>query len=570
MRRHRHLATLALLALIPIIPYALLGYAGQDLPFHLSSWLDLRDGWLTGRLAPGWSAAANFGLGDPHLTLYPPVSMYLGGLLALVLPLGVAPAAFVWLCVFLSGLAMYSVGGEFLPERDRLPAAALYILSPYLLATALVRFAAAELLVTAWLPFVVLFLHRTLWPRALEAAPLRSRARPTVLLALLLALTWITDIPAAIVLAYGLFTAALACACLQRSARPLLHLALANALALALAAFYLAPALTERNWISASALTRANPGLLLLFMPQSGLPSIVRNSPLVFACWLFLCVQAFILITFATRQGAWVPHVSLLRRGAPTTSLAPPQARMATLATLALAAVLFELPLAYPLWRYLPELPFVQFPFRFLALLGVVLPLLLFMPRLDESPLTFPRPGRRRACVAVASLSLIALLGYLSMTGLADRRIPPLAAFAAAGATAPEYLPAGATRPNAPLHLEPAEPVPSASADSCTAYPAQISPNLRAFRIRAAAPCRLRIALFFYPYWRAFDETHHPLPITRDPNGLLLVDIPAGDHLIALAFHPESPVRTASEILSILALTLTAVLLLVRPFHRAG
>ncbi len=600
MRYPRHLATLALLAIIPLIPCALFGYAGQDLPFHLSSWLDLRDAWLTGRLTPGWSPAANLGLGDPHLTLYPPFSLYLGGLLTLLLPLRLAPAAFLYLCALVGGIAMHLAGRHLLRDRDRLPAAALCMLSPYLIATALVRFAAAELLVMAWLPLLLLCLHQTLWPTPpttptpdpsadhAEAPADPSPRRPILLLALLLALTWITDIPAAILLLYAFAAAALACAWLQRSFRPLLRLALAEALAAALAAFYLAPALAESHWVSASALTRTDPGLLLLFMPQSTLPPALRNNPLVFACWLFLCVQTLLLIHR-------VPHVSTLRRGPSAPNLTPAAARTATLTSLALAAILFQTPLAYPLWLYLPELRFVQFPFRFLALLGAVLPLLLFAPQPElappPDPKLLPRRSPRSACLALGALSLIALLGYLSMTGLTRRRIPPLATFAARGTTAPEYLPAGATPPTPPLHLQPTpnpkpvsppqdppqdrpqdqlqdqlqdQPAPPPS----NATPTQTSPNLRVLRTRNTSPCRLRLALFDYPFWRASDESLHPLSTARDPSGLLLIEVPAGDHLVSVAFHPASTTRTASAILSLLALTLTAALFFTRAPRR--
>jgi len=169
-------------------------------------------------------------------------------------------------------------------------------------------------------------------------------------------------------------------------------------------------------------------------------------------------------------------------------------------------------------------------------------------------------------------LSLIALLGYLSMTGLAHRRVPPLADFAARGTTAPEYLPAGANLPAQPPHLgplplAPVDPIASVAGptSACAAKPTQNSPNLRAFRTHASAPCRLRVPLFDYPYWRAFDESLHPLPTSRDSDGLLLLDVPAGDHLVAVSFRPASRVRTASALLSVLAATLSAVILLARP-----
>ena len=64
---------IALLALLPVIPYALVGYAGQDFAFHVSSWLEVRNAMLAGHYPLGWATMANLTLGDPHLVLYPPV-----------------------------------------------------------------------------------------------------------------------------------------------------------------------------------------------------------------------------------------------------------------------------------------------------------------------------------------------------------------------------------------------------------------------------------------------------------------------------------------------------------------
>ena len=330
----RRLMLIALLAMVPAIPYAALGYAGQDLPFHVCSWLDLRDGWLTGHLTPGWSAAANYGLGDPHLTFYPPVSYILGAALTLLLPLKLAPAAFVWIALVLSGSTMYAASKRFVADDDRLCAALLYMLGPYTVTTSLVRFAAAELLVQAWLPLIAMYFYDVAAIAKTQEAR-RSRSRSLLLLSLLLGLSWITNIPASIVLLYSLATAAILSALLKRSVRPALRLVVAEILAGALAAFHLAPVWRERPWIHPDTLLRIDPLQLLLFMPHY----TFNDSPLLVACWIFLCVEAALAVA------------CLRRRTLPLTA----EPAVPIWATLAAASFFLQSPLAIPLWQHAPD-----------------------------------------------------------------------------------------------------------------------------------------------------------------------------------------------------------------------
>jgi len=541
MTTPRRFALIAALALVPVVPYVLLGYTGQDLPFHVCSWLDLRDGWLAGHLGPGWSGAAKYGHGDPHLTLYPPVSYVLGALLTLVLPLRIAPAAFAWLALVLSGLAMHAASKPFVAERDRLPAAILYMLGPYTITTSLVRYAAAELLVQAWLPLIALYFYEAVWVSRTEASGhLLARRRAFVLLGLLLGLSWITNIPASIVLLYSLVTAAMLCALLQRSLNPLLRILLAEALAASLAAFYLLPAWAERNWVHPGTLLRIDPLQLLLFMPHSAFP----DAPLLVVCWIFLCVQAGLAI--ACLRGRTLPL-----------SAGPAAQLWAALAT---ASFLLQSPLAISLWQHAPELRFVQFPLRFLSVIGVALPLLLLSRGTR-------RPLRRPAYVLTVALSIMPFLGYLSEQAVAANRSPPLLQLLAAWRRvgAPEYLPAGTLMPVGPTGFPVLSSVdaqnPLAADPACKVEMEHQSANLRVFRTLSAGPCRVRVALYFYPYWRASDEQRHSLAISREPTGLLLIDVPPGAHCVSLAFRAASTTRTASGIVSLIALVLSAAFL---------
>jgi uncharacterized membrane protein YfhO len=69
------------------------------------------------------------------------------------------------------------------------------------------------------------------------------------------------------------------------------------------------------------------------------------------------------------------------------------------------------------------------------------------------------------------------------------------------------------------------------------------------------------VAQFFYPYWRATDEAGNVLQTSRDPYGLLLIQVPAGQHTIQLAFVAASTARSVSIAVSILTLLLILLIL---------
>lgn len=534
-------AILLALALIPVIPYAVLGYTGQDLPFHVCSWLDLRDGWVNGHLNPGWSAAANYGRGDPHLSFYPPVSYFFGACLALLLPLKLVPAAFAWAALALSGLSMYAASKPFVAQRDRLTAAILYMLGPYTITTSLVRFAAAELLVQAWLPLITLYFYQAIWTSTASAHGSHQRSRKALLLlSLLLGLSWITNIPASIVLLYSFAIAAALCGFLQRSVDPLFRVVFAELLATALAAFHLLPVWTERPWVHPDTLLRIDPLQLLLFMPHYNF----NDSPLLVVCWVFLCAQ-ILLAAICLRQR--------------TLSL-PADPAVAIWACLAATSFLLQSPLAIPLWKHAPELRFVQFPLRFLSVIGVALPLLL-LSRGTRTGL------RRSAYLLTALLSMTPFLAYLSEQAVASNRSPPLPELLASWQRkgAPEYLPAGTMMPPGPANFPVISSVdasnPLAADSTCQVNLMHQTSELRMFRTLSPHTCRIRLTLYFYPYWHASDESGQPLATLRESTGLLLVDVPGGQHTVSVAFHPESQIRTASMALSLVTLVLVAAAL---------
>ncbi|MGA2350618.1 MAG: hypothetical protein ABSF70_09325 [Terracidiphilus sp.] len=515
MKKIRVVLIFAAIALVPSLMFVLFGYTGHDFRAHQTSWMELRQAWLEGLFNPGWDGLANFKLGQPSFCFYPPLSQWLGAMLALVLPTVLVPAAFTWVALIVSGLTMFAASEVFVAEEDRLKAAVLYMLNPYLLLIATIRFAASELLAQAWIPLVVLFFYR--------AVSGKSR-RPVLWLGGALGLCWLTNIPLAIASAYALLAVAAIVAIKRRSLIPLLHFAAAECISILLAAFYMVPAYMEQKWISASGVLRSDFREFFIFA------SFSHQMRFKLICWLIACAE-IALILFASMR--WRQAGDRVRQ---------------TFVELGIVAFLFQIPLTIPLWEHLFKLWYVDFPFRFLALMGAALPMVL-LAKTSRRKILLP------AYVTMGLLVILVLLGY--SVGRPSASVTAFPGFREYSASIhdgypglPEYVPVGATQQIAPPALAPIAIAGDGPAGECATALLSAAAWDKSFSVDSEQPCNVRLAIFDYPYWHAVDERGDSLVISRNAEGLLLVAVPPGRHIVHLRFRVSSPLRTASWVIT--------------------
>jgi len=223
-----------------VLPWCFQGVpSGHDFEFHLNSWMEVLGQWKQGVFYPRWAAMANYGFGEPRFIFYPPASWTLGAALGAILPWRIVPGAYVWIVLTLSGCSMFLLARGWLGRRDAIFAAALYAANPYHLVIVYWRSAFAELLGATLLPLLVLWVLRSK-----EDGP-----RIVVPLGLIVAAAWLTNLPSAVMLNYSLVLLLIVAAVMRRSPRVLLYGAAAVALGVALAAFYLIPAIYEQKWV---------------------------------------------------------------------------------------------------------------------------------------------------------------------------------------------------------------------------------------------------------------------------------------------------------------------------------
>jgi hypothetical protein len=563
------LFALPIVSFIAVLPLLLHGCScGHDFDFHLQSWLDAAAHLRHGTLDPSWTSSAAWNAGEPRFLFYPPLSWMLGAVLTLALPVSATPLLFTWLALAGAGLAMYRLARAYASAPASLLAGALYLANPYMLFTAFERTAYGELLAAAWLPLLLL-------------AALQSK--PTIVgLAIPLALLWLSNAPAAVIGTYTLLGIALVRLALAlrsnqndnsqtptpRARYLLTRYAAGGALGLALPAFYLLPAAWERRNVQVAMAIIPNMRFQDNFLfghTGDGPHDHVLHTASLLAVGL-LAATLIVLLS------AWLAN----RR--PRTSPSP------TLPILALlsACIAFLLTsVSSPIWQHVPELAYLQFPWRLLFLLGAILALALALA-LRRLPLTFKSAaaGFVIALAIAAALSTWAISTFRQPCEAADLPTTHARLFLTHHGVAPtdEYTPTPAD--NDVLRWDdPAfwlSPDPAAFAPGTVPNPAativnyDVPPPLdqtvsgippHHLDLNLAQPETLIVNLRDYPSWQVTRNSivlsHH---LRRD-DGLLAIALPAGSSDIDIRWH-RSWDQTLGDAISLAALLALAALLL--------
>ena len=368
------LVLLLLAALVAVHPLLVHGNScGHDMGFHLLSWVDAAHQLRHGILYPHWTMPAAWNAGEPRFVFYPPLSWMLGASLVgaahiLHLPTSVAPMLYIWIALVAAGFAMHRLAQNFVSPRAALIAAALYLANPYMLFNAFERSAFAELLAAAWIPLLLLAVLR-------ERPTARGIAVP-------IALLWLTNAPAAVMGCYmfAVLAALRVLAALvssRREAPPTSALRLAAsylsgaAIGLALPAFYLLPAAYQRRFVQVDMAMIGNMRFqdnFLFDRTADAAHNIVNHTISALAVALVaLTVLVLSAIFLPTQRRTQQPGRLLQQKESPSSFMS------VSLAIVTLLITFLLVPLSTPLWNHVPELAFLQFPWRLLTILSAVL-----------------------------------------------------------------------------------------------------------------------------------------------------------------------------------------------------
>jgi hypothetical protein len=347
--------------------------SGHDVEFHLYSWLEVLAQWKQGILFPRWAAMAHFGYGEPRFIFYPPASWLMGGALSGLFPWAFVSPLYIWIALVLAGISMFLLVRRWLDRSDAIFAAVLYAVNPYHLVIVYWRSAFAELLAGSLVPVLLLCVLKLV----------DGERRATIFLCIVLAASWLTNAPAAVMIHYSMALLLVIFAWQRRSPKLLLLGAVAVVLAACLSAFYLFPAIYEQKWVNISEAVSAGsrPQDNFLFIHTADRDHDAFNH-------LISWVASLEIVVVFT--GAWA--AVRWRKSQP--------AIWSALLAWAAACSLLMFSITALLWRFLPKLEFMQFPWRWLLCLSMIFSLLVSIGL---------RQWRMRATVCLVAICVIAM-----------------------------------------------------------------------------------------------------------------------------------------------------------------
>lgn len=528
-------------AALVVAPFFFFGNAsGHDIQFHLSSWMDVAGQWHQGILYPRWAEWANWGFGEPRFVFYPPLSWTLGAALGLLLPWSATPGAYAWLTLVLGGMAMWRLAREWLPEPQAAAAAVFFAVNPYNLAMIYYRSDFAELLGVALFPLLI-------WA---AAHVLGGEWRRMPHLAAIFAAIWLANAPEGVIATYSLVLLLAVTALRQRAAGPLLRGAVGMAAGFGLAAFFILPAARERSWVQIAQVVGANlqPARNFLFTHSSDAEFQLFN-------WKISSVAVGMMLV----TGAAAAFAVLRRRTIGKIWW--------TLLGLGIACAFLMLPLSGALWRHLPELAFLQFPWRWLGPLAVTFA---FLTAVAIAGLERTRDRRIATALLLAAIGTSgALIGASTWWNSEDA--PLIAGEIRDGhgyEGVDEYQPLGDDRYDLQNATPDAEQLPDVPAtppieifDSASEKPVAMPATMQVrmeqwtsererFSVSTPEPVTLALRLLSYPAWQAQVDGAAAQTNAAPETAQMLLPLPAGNHHVEIRFTRTAD-RTAGGAISI-------------------
>jgi hypothetical protein len=504
---------------------------------------------------PRWAPDHAMGYGYPLWTFYSPLSYYVAEVFHL-LGAGFTAAikATYALAFLISGVVMYALAKRWWGQSAGLVAGLVYIYAPYRLVDIYVRSAFAEFVAFVWFPWVLL----AFWD-LVE----RGGARRLALAGLAYGLLVLTHSVTALIFSpflgfYILFLV------MRRSLNiPLLPLSaagsgggmgmergssiilpiLAVGLGLGLSTIFWLPLLWERNYIVQEQWVHGHYLYTLQFVyphqflsPFWGFGFAVAgpNDGMSLQLGALPVVLSLFAVTRAWRED--MAHRDLI----------------GFLAISTLLLIFLMTPAAGPLWQLVPLGGLVQFPWRMLALTALTTAILSGAAMAGEE--------KGRLSPLACALALIVVLASFPYTQPQFTPITPRDESVLAIVDFERAYPdmvgstAWAEQPRAsPLlaQYEAGAPLRKAIilSGEGAVEPLRHGGQSDEVLVRATTDVRLQFLTYWYPGWRATIDGQ-PVPIAREgPYGLITLDVPAGEHRVAIRFG-DTPARTLAAVVS--------------------
>jgi len=521
----------------------------------------LRDGaWY-----PRWAADMTFGYGYPVWLILAPLPFFVGEAFHLVGFDFVSAVKIVdGLAMICSALTMYLFASRVLGKNAGLVAAIAYIYIPYHLVDLYVRAAQAELVSFVFPPLVCWAFYELAMTRQPRYIPLAACAYAGLILAHVSMAVLFTPIIALYIL-FLLFTVRPTTEDGRRlnsvfrlpsSVDLGLGSSLAIVLALGLAAIFWLPVLFEQKYLTSDPLI----GGFFNYRKH-----FLNANQLLSPFWGYGYAGENGTDQFSLQLGLIPTMLAVVALGAIAKTRGTIRAHIALFAAITGLIVFWMLPLSAALWEpFAAVIGFLQFPWRLLIVTTFALAFLS-----GAALHAFPDDARERApALAIGLIFVAASYAYTQpqYTDAVFNYQTQMEFETQSGELLGDTIWMTGERPqDSPLveqyvngeKLQKAIALDDGAKIETTRYGGQ-STDLR---VDARAPTRVMVYTRYFPGWTAAIDSQ---PVEIEPSGdqgLILVRVPAGSHIVRLRFE-DTPIRQIGAAISALGVLLTFFFLL--------
>jgi Dolichyl-phosphate-mannose-protein mannosyltransferase len=550
------LSSLAVLPFFVIGEDPAVGCCGGEMPvthdgaMHYNQMRSFRDGLAAGRIFPRWESETHYGHGAPTTSFYPPGVYYLTSSFYLLLGDWRRVLILLHLVMMIaSGAAIYWYARQTMSRGASLMAMAVYIIAPYHLLNQYQRGAIAEQMSFVWMPLILLFADR-----------LRrdERSLPDfAILAILFAAFLYSHPPTAyqFVLVFG--TCFSIWAVKQGNWRGLGLIALSLIVGSLVAAAYFYPAIVEQPLIYAEDVERTWP-YHSSYVFDYAQKIYDRGTDQFFVridrIWVFSAVAVVLTGLVLLIVGNHLKSTDLKSIDL--------RSSMFLWIGAGVLAVFLMTRYSYPLSRLIPKIEIGVFSWRMLSLASLAVALLAglcWQAAIDQI-------GKRRLpslilCAASSWLFLAAAIAvsawYVVMPMYRVEAFKPIP-----GHYNYATLPRGVPR-DVPK-MEPAQLASGAGSVKVELW----QPELRRVRVETDRADRLQFRTSNYPGWTALVDGKVTEIKTGDA-GMIVIDLPAGEHSITLDYRLTTIRRVSVWITLISSLLLFSLVVIAKWKSRA-
>ena len=538
---------LGLILILPALAYGV--FDAHDILVHLN-WAKYFSKQLwTGELYPRWLSGMNSGLGSPTFFFYPPIPYYFT---SLFYPFRFGNPS-IWsalvlsstLALILSGLTAYFWLKDLTNQKAALIGSLVYILLPYHWAIDFYwRFAFPEYWSFAWIPLILYFSKKIVIGSpfavlgfAVSYALLSMTHLPTTLI--------FSVVP----LAYVVFIADK-----KQRIKVFACLVFALLLGIGLSAIYLIPALSTQDNVLLKEIA-IKPHFYFAnnftWRKQFIYPNFQLFTGYLGVLVVFMAITSYCAFKIARKNSNETVR----------------QENLYWL-IVALASSLMTLPLSKPLWKLLPVLQMIQFPWRFNVVLTVATTALTAL-----AVYSFKRTTtvwyRKKSSIGIWLLILIILSGFCMVYFNIERLAFDSKTLQKMSQDAPEYRPKWVPEEIFEQYLvqELSNNLPQAKITTGQGSLAIEKWQPRKIILETNAQTNVTVTLhqLYYPGWTArLDGKKQLIMEPSQPEGLLRVEIPKGQHKVNITLDAGIKEHLGQAISTVSAL----ILLLTLPFPK--